>query len=663
MRKILLLILVVLLGTLSACEDLDSLLIGDTHEHTYNSVWKVDETHHWHQANCVHSDQVSEKAEHTWDDGQVVLDATEYHDGRMMYTCTVCGVTKTETIAQLAHDHQFADEYSSDDDYHWYEALCAHQNLVEKIAHTWDVIESETAITSTCSVCGKEKVELKEVVEEQKATLEINYKYVDGEVFAVHSETVVVGESYEVVSPKVDLMVANQTSVLGVMTEAGVSVDVVYQYSNEVLETVAAGQKFSPMMVDSAKGLSISYVAQNVTSDWEEMVAGETFAVYAGCLRNRDCASPVIFSADWYDKNSYYYNDATWNSLLTTDGKEMVVTWSFNPDGSIKCYKNGLLTFYWTADHLADGYWNLKGDHIEPSISTLVEAMFAEIRESGFSIGSKNAATLSNHNAVLKEFRIGYAVNDSEVKEILHSCGYHVANIQHYDTSGLLLRTGYQVLGRTGESFDVAIPEILGYVGALEQTHYTFADQDYDIRVVYTPFAGIEQLTEPLNVNKMASGGWTNTNEWAILVEDLSGDYTVRVKYNLDSGPWQEGQQWRTVLPIHFDAANTGVRWVCRFDWYGWVNGDFGTNPDHGSTWVPNFPVDYLEVNDDCDITATYTRRGDHIEMYCVIVANTGMNAGRTFYWKTSIDTKLPSISLALMAEYANVTVYSVEIC
>ena len=79
--------------------------------------------------------------------------------------------------------------------------------------------------------------------------------------------------------------------------------------------------------------------------------------------------------------------------------------------------------------------------------------------------------------------------------------------------------------------------------------------------------------------------------------------------------------------------------------------------------WVYSFPFEYLEVNDNCDITATYTRRGNHLQMNYMILSNEGRNAGRVFYWTTSIDTTLPSISLALSCEYSNITVYSVEIC
>lgn len=654
MKKLCLLI-VFLLSALAACSNMDDVVLGDTHEHTYHEEWKADSTSHWHPASCIHSDQTSEKQPHEWDEGFIIQEATDYQKGRKLFTCVSCGATKTEEIAQLSHNHQFADEYSADDNYHWYAAICGHEDLIEKVPHTWDEgVDTTLDVTYTCSVCGKQKVEVKDIEEVAMSTLEINYQYENGEIFKVYSEEIEVGASYSVESPKVSFMTASQENVTGVMTNEDVIVNVNYKYSGEVLATVTSEQRFTPFMVDVNKGLSISYVSNNISSDWEEMIVGNTFVIYAGCLRYRDSSTPAIFSGDWYEQSAYWTNDPYWNSLLNNDG-EMVVTWSFNPDGSIKCYKNGLLIFNFRAETLCSGYWNLTGEYAKPSISTLVTGMFAEIAEQGFYVGAQNS--------LLSDFTVGYAVEEAGAREYLHSRGYNIASVKYVDTDGLLLRPGYSVLGRTGETFTVTEYEILGYSAAPVETTQTFAGVDLDIKVVYTPTEGVEQLTEPIVIEKMGVSGWNNTNEWAILATDLKGDYTVRVKYNLDSGPWPQNHVWRTVLPIHYDAANSNVRWVCRFDWYGWQDGAFGTNENYGSMWVYSFPFEYLEVNDNCDITATYTRRGNHLQMNYMILSNEGRNAGRVFYWTTSIDTTLPSISLALSCEYSNLTVYSVEIC
>lgn len=55
----------------------------DTHKHTYAMEWSYDETYHWHAANCEHTNEVSDKAEHTFTDN----------------ICSICGyISATEGL-------------------------------------------------------------------------------------------------------------------------------------------------------------------------------------------------------------------------------------------------------------------------------------------------------------------------------------------------------------------------------------------------------------------------------------------------------------------------------------------------------------------------------------------------------------------------------------
>ena len=67
--------------------------------HSYAKEWSSDNTHHWHEATCEHSEETEGKAEHTWDGGTVTTAATCTEAGEKTYTCTVCSATKTEVIA------------------------------------------------------------------------------------------------------------------------------------------------------------------------------------------------------------------------------------------------------------------------------------------------------------------------------------------------------------------------------------------------------------------------------------------------------------------------------------------------------------------------------------------------------------------------------------
>ena len=48
------------------------------------------------------------KTEHTWDSGRISTEPTEENEGVMTYTCTVCGVVKTEPIAATGHTHRYS---------------------------------------------------------------------------------------------------------------------------------------------------------------------------------------------------------------------------------------------------------------------------------------------------------------------------------------------------------------------------------------------------------------------------------------------------------------------------------------------------------------------------------------------------------------------------
>ncbi|MCC8073545.1 MAG: fibronectin type III domain-containing protein, partial [Clostridiales bacterium] len=71
------------------------------------------------------------KTAHTYDSGKVTKAATCSATGVKTYTCTVCGATKTETIAKTAHTYK---------------------NIVTKAT-----LSKNGKITPTCSVCGATK--------------------------------------------------------------------------------------------------------------------------------------------------------------------------------------------------------------------------------------------------------------------------------------------------------------------------------------------------------------------------------------------------------------------------------------------------------------------------------------------------------------------------
>ena len=180
------------------------------HEHTFSDEWTSDESGHWHAATCEHTDVTSGFAAHEWDDGGVVKEPTCAAEGERVYTCTVCGYERTESIPTTAHDlsyhydenghwqecancdyqtssephnfdgstctfcgyvapheHTFSAEWTSDENNHWHAATCGHDVTSGFAPHEWDsgkVVKDPSCTTEgervyTCTDCGYERTE------------------------------------------------------------------------------------------------------------------------------------------------------------------------------------------------------------------------------------------------------------------------------------------------------------------------------------------------------------------------------------------------------------------------------------------------------------------------------------------------------------------------
>lgn len=94
MKKLLALLLAVCM-CFAACITLASC---DKHTHTFKSEWDKDATHHWHVCEGEGCTEVADKAEHTWNEGEITTAATHGADGVKTFTCTACAATKTEAV-------------------------------------------------------------------------------------------------------------------------------------------------------------------------------------------------------------------------------------------------------------------------------------------------------------------------------------------------------------------------------------------------------------------------------------------------------------------------------------------------------------------------------------------------------------------------------------
>lgn len=128
-----------------------------TCNHTYGSWEKNTAENHKHT--CKVCGNV-ETAAHTWDSGKVTVKPTSTTKGQTVYTCTLCGETKT-VETDYSHSHSYGIKWHYDNNMHWHECTGCGSKQTPR-AHTFGEAKIITPAmhTSTgkaeykCTVCG-----------------------------------------------------------------------------------------------------------------------------------------------------------------------------------------------------------------------------------------------------------------------------------------------------------------------------------------------------------------------------------------------------------------------------------------------------------------------------------------------------------------------------
>ena len=138
-------IVVAMLG-LVACDNVPT----DTHTHTFATEWSKNDTEHWHAATCEHTDEVSDRAAHEFN-VEVTRTATAEQAGEAVYTCKVCGFSKTEALPYEGHQHIIG--WTATLGEHDQSYICCDQQMEnpQHGAHTYND-------QMICTVCGRYSV-------------------------------------------------------------------------------------------------------------------------------------------------------------------------------------------------------------------------------------------------------------------------------------------------------------------------------------------------------------------------------------------------------------------------------------------------------------------------------------------------------------------------
>lgn len=128
-------------------------------KHTYGA-WSETET--GHAQTCDVCGNVN-TAEHNWNEGETVKEATCTEEGTVKYTCTDCAATKEETVAMIAHSYGAWENVDEENHKH----VCTVCQAEETQAHAFDekLIAGEKTHWNACA-CGAKKDEVEHTFDE-----------------------------------------------------------------------------------------------------------------------------------------------------------------------------------------------------------------------------------------------------------------------------------------------------------------------------------------------------------------------------------------------------------------------------------------------------------------------------------------------------------------
>ena len=127
---------------------------GTAPGHDFSDDWAHNADTHWNP--CSRCKAKKNEDAHVWDNGKITKQPTCTTEGEKTYTCTICSVTKTESVN--ATGHSWKSEWTSDATHHWHD--CANETCDVADNSGKDGYAEHIGGTATCTekavceVCG-----------------------------------------------------------------------------------------------------------------------------------------------------------------------------------------------------------------------------------------------------------------------------------------------------------------------------------------------------------------------------------------------------------------------------------------------------------------------------------------------------------------------------
>ena len=199
--------------TCTVCGEQKTIILSATHKCAYGD-YKYNDNFHWQECSICLGKQNTQT--HAWDNGTVIEPATHTTVGKIEYTCTVCDITKTETLP-LIKEHTYSAWTSHDGAIHKHTCECG---SVEYEAHNfgeWTVVTAPTTTAvgiekATCADCGvtveREIAKLPEIPQtEESTTVETTTETTETTVTTSITETDPADETAPVIVPIIIIVV------------------------------------------------------------------------------------------------------------------------------------------------------------------------------------------------------------------------------------------------------------------------------------------------------------------------------------------------------------------------------------------------------------------------------------------------------------------------
>lgn len=367
---------------------------------------------------------------------------------------------------------------------------------------------------------------------------------------------------------------------------------VTYAYSLDTTKKFSANTSTGAIPVITAKtGFSVTYKITDDTAysigDWCKVFSIKNANVFTGCINWFD--DNGTFVDDWFDGNHGHGNNDAYGTTYNYDAaiKEgCVYTISFNTDGSIDWYRNGLRVLYFDATTKN----NTK------TISDYVSFMISGAKSSG--IKFENGAQTNDGGNILNKTNVsdcyvGYAIDK---KTVTISYSFSGTDEVSRGNSVYYMAPGYAYTFNTAMS---------GYTASKSSvvTGTGTSAESYSVTYTRNATTSTSVLSTPVLVARKGITGVSGL----VKVNGISGDFFMQAKltdvYQMQSAT----DSWRSILVGIYNNSNNSLGRYLRFDRFSWSIGSPYGEWTQGYNGMSSVLQSVMQGRSDILITITKT--------------------------------------------------------